>query len=93
MQAATTTDMYAQQPHRHEGEHQHFLVQQTKAGPNTLAAMSLETYMDIRKALTKGDSCVQSVPAAERAMYKLTDLRQVTRAACLSSMQRGPAGR
>ena len=73
---------------------QHGVVQQRSGGgPNSLCAMSLENYMAIRKALTKGESCVQPVPAVERAMYRMTDLRQVPHAAAWSSMQCALASR
>jgi hypothetical protein len=85
---------HPQQPTGHDHEQQHGVVQQRSGGgPNSLCAMSLENYMAIRKALTKGESCVQPVHAVERAMYRMTDLRQVPHAAAWSSMQCAIASR
>lgn len=39
--------------------------------------LSLETYIDVHAALTKGTSQVQKVSAVEKAMYKMSDLKQV----------------
>lgn len=42
-----------------------------------LTNLPLETYIDVHAALTKGTAQVQKVSAVEKAMYKMSDLKQV----------------
>ena len=42
-----------------------------------VSSLSLETYLQLRQALTKGGKAAQPVPAFEEAFYKPTDLKQV----------------
>ena len=40
--------------------------------------MSLKTYLDLHNVLTKGETRVQVVTSMEKAMYTVSDLKQVT---------------
>ncbi|CAL8468078.1 g7617 [Coccomyxa elongata] len=76
--------------HNTRPEHEAGLIQERMplAHPNpecvstprrsVLSTLSLEAYMDMHAALTKGSlPKVQKVSAVERAMYKMNDLKQV----------------
>jgi hypothetical protein len=43
----------------------------------SVSSLSLETYLQLRQALTKGESAVKPVQQFEEAFYKPNDLKQV----------------
>ena len=65
---------------------------QKQAAPSaSVLGLTLESYLDLAQALTKGGSRVQRVPVLEAAYYKTADLKQVL-AARTRPLRAGPGG-